>query len=193
MQTVAISLKRAMVSFALALPTSLAMVSVATAAPAAPVTSAERCIDESYVWSGTAHLDTETPSVATGLEISSEVGARIDVVGVSADGLDASGHALPLSVTIGGVPAVAGGSVLGGAIEVHAVDEAVRDVTGATVAVRRCVVVAALGQTESGVSASPPQLPATGVDPRVFAAAVAATVGGLGLRRSARRRVVAVS
>jgi hypothetical protein len=187
MQTVAISLKRAMMSIALALPTSLAMVSVASAAP---VASVEQCTDESHVWSGTAHLDTETPSASTGLEITGQIGARIDVVGVSADGLDATGHALSLSVTVGGVPAVAGGTVPGGAIEVHAVDATARDVTGATVAVRRCVAVAVLGQTESAVNASPPRLPTTGFNLRVFAAAIAATIGGLALRRSARRRVV---
>jgi hypothetical protein len=73
---------------------------------------------------------------------------------------------------------------------VHAVDATARDVTGATVAVRRCVAVAVLGQTESAVNASPPRLPTTGFNLRVFAAAIAATIGGLALRRSARRRVV---
>jgi hypothetical protein len=158
MQTVAISLKRAMVALALVLPTGLVAAGVAAAPPAA----ATICTDESLVWAGVAHLDAQHPVVDTGLRVSAGSGVTLDVVGVSADGLDASRRAVPLPVTIGGMPAVAGARVVGGMIEVHSAGDVDRHVMGATVLLRRCVKVDSLASDDRAPSANSNGTVATG-------------------------------
>jgi|CXWL01.1.fsa_nt_gi hypothetical protein len=196
MQTVTINLKRALVSFALALPTGLVVCGVA---PTAGAAAAEQCSEETLMWSGVAQFGAGVTVVDTGLNVTAAAGVRLEVVGASADGVDAWGNAVALPVTVGGRPAVAGATVAAGPVEVHSADEAVRVVNGASVVLRRCVLVEALAARPEATSGpdddvASERLPVTGTDAEWLAAITVAAVAAIatgaliafGARRPAR-------
>lgn len=205
----------------LVLSTSLGLAGVAAAAPNDPppnhptaeaAASAERCMPETHSWAGVASLGAERTSLATDLTITAGLGVRLEVVGVSADGIDSNGVAHALGVSIGGVDARPAVTVSGGAVTVHAATQPVVEVTGVTVVLLRCDTVSVLppvapstsdlaqwpdlaqrpAVATADVSATPAQLPATGASTTMALAALAVTAVGCGLlgfgRRSSRAR-----
>lgn len=184
-----IYLKRAMMFLLVVLPASVSGATVVLAEPLEVgasfqmVASADQCTDDTFMWVGVAALSDGVAMVDTGVSVSSALGVRLEVVGVSADGIDASGTAHALRLTIGGDEALPGATVQGGSIVVHATDVAVR-VSGATVLLlRRCVSVASFG-SESGGG----QLPSTGGNVDLAAIALAVVAGGAALVRVAALR-----
>lgn len=191
-----------MALMALALPTGVGvgvLGHVATAAaemPAemkaelpAPVpngSAGEHCSDETYRWPGIARLGEGVVFVETGVVIPAASGVGSELVGVSADGVDATGLARALLVTIGGEPAVAGAVVSGGVVAVHAVDQTAVDFVGVTVVVRRCTLVQSLATAE--LPSGPARLPSTGAEIELLVAASFAVAAGLGLVVAARGR-----
>lgn len=152
--------------------TGLAFAAPASSAGAASVESAETCTNETFVWTGRARLGDGTNSVDTGVGVPIVPGTRLDVVGTSADGIDAAGSARALPVSVGGTAATTGATVPGGSIVVS-FDQGSSpvDVSGATVVVKRCTTVASAGApasapsaASSGATASPAGLPRTGGD-----------------------------
>lgn len=210
----AIALRGAVLT-TLVLSTSLGLAGVAAAAPNPPApnppaietaASAERCMPEAHSWAGVASLGAERTSLATDLTITAGLGVRLEVVGVSADGIDSDGVAHALGVSIGGVEARPAVTVPGGAVTVHAATQPVVEVTGVTVVLLRCDTVSVLAPmapsqsdlaqssavAPADVSAPSAQLPATGATTTVALTALAVTAAGCGLlgfgRRSSRAR-----
>ena len=119
-------------------------------AGAAPVATADQCIDETYTWGGDVGLGgasaTSVMSYDTGIEVPVSNGATLTVLGVSADGLDAAGFATALPVHVGGMRAKRGVAIAGGRVVVSAMGDGsgesigVFRVAGVTVVVRRCAV-----------------------------------------------------
>ncbi len=205
----AIALRGAVLT-TLVLSTSLGLGGVAAAAPNPPAVeaaaSAERCTPETHSWAGVASLGADRTSLATDLTITAGLGVRLEVVGVSADGIDSDGVAHALGVSIGGVEARPAVTVSGGAVTVHAATQPVVEVTGVTVVLLRCDTVSVLAPmapsqsdlaqssavAPADVSAPSAQLPATGATTTVALTALAVTAAGCGLlgfgRRSSRAR-----
>lgn len=105
------------------------------------------CTAETYTWTGTATVAEATDIVSTGISVAAQLGARLVVVGSSADGLDTNGHAVALAVSVGAVMAAPGAAVdAGGAIAVHGpvggAASGPLTVSGATVVIDRCADVA---------------------------------------------------
>jgi LPXTG-motif cell wall-anchored protein len=158
--------------------TGLAFVVPASSAGATDVEGiegVETCTNETYVWTGRARLGDGTNSVDTAVGVPAVPGTRLDVVGTSADGIDAAGFARALPVSVGGTAATTGATVPGGSIVVSFDGGASPvDLTGATVVVRRCTTVAssspaggsaaAAGSAGSSGAAAPGSLPRTGGD-----------------------------
>jgi len=122
----------------------------AAAAPSVPSPvdepgTATICVDETHRWGGDVTLAGPGSLFDTGIEVPPAAGSQVSVVGLSADGLDATDRAHVLAVRVGDVPATIGAAVLGGSIIVASnVDAAVGEVrvVGVTVLVRRCDTVA---------------------------------------------------
>ena len=172
MLTGSMVLKRAMMLGALALSTSVLASSTADAA--APGTG-RSCTTESWVWSGSTNLDLATAAFDTGVVVPIVVGTELTVVGVSADGLSATGHARAMMVTIGGVPAVAGGAVPGGALLVLP-DGVAAQLHGVTVTVDRCADVQSGAPDDPGSGS----LPHTGATAQVGGSLIGALAVGVG-------------
>ena len=149
-------LKRAMVSTVLALSTSASVGEPVHASVPDPATS---CTAEQWAWTGVATLDATTAELDTGVIVPVQIGTELFVVGVSADGLTSTGAARTMTVTIGGTPAVAGGTVPGGRLVVVG-DGAPAEVRNATVAINRCAQVTSAAPADAGTKAGP--LPHTG-------------------------------
>lgn len=153
-------------------------------AGAAPVATADQCIDATYRWGGDVVLggasETSVMSYDTGIDVPVSNGATQTVVGVSADGLDAAGFATALPVNVGGMRATPGAAIAGGRVIVSAVSDGsgesvgVFRVVGVTVVVRRCAVVASdaspvpISVTVTSASSALPSAPHAGVDTSVF-------------------------
>jgi hypothetical protein len=145
-------------------------------AHAAPV--AERCEDETHLWVGDQLLEAPGSRLDTGLEVpAAAAGTGLAIVGVSADGIDATGRARVLAVYVGGVRTSAGVAVTGGGVTaVHEADQAgPLRVRGVTAVVRRCTLVASAAPTEPPTTPAPAAPPATAM-PTVPVAAPAAPV-----------------
>lgn len=172
MLTVAISLKRAMAIAALALATSASFAAgpagattpTASSAPTSPDQLTEHCVAETHLASGPVVLGGAVASFDTGLVVPVSSGTTLRVTGVSADGLDPSGHAWALTVTIGGVVAAPGASVPGGSIVVLAEPSTPVELPGVTVVLDRCTGVASAPLVGPGAPSAPPtgELPRTG-------------------------------
>lgn len=177
-------LKRAMVVAALALPIVIAP-RVAGAAPVPAVT----CASEEWVWAGTASLEATAAEFDTGLIVPVVIGTTLTVTGVSADGLDSTGHARPMTVLVGGTAATSGATVPGGRVVV-AGDGRAAQLTGVTVVLDRCAEVQSAAPDESGAGA--PDLPNTGARPDATSlVGVAAIAVGTALIVAGRRRPAA--
>lgn len=190
MLTGAMVLKRAMAVVALALPTSAIVGHTVGAAPA------QTCVAETWVWTGSATLDSVALVFDTTVAVPVVAGTQLFVSGLSADGLAPDGHARALRLTIGGVIAVPGRTTPGGPIMVLS-DGAPAEVRSATVLIDRCATV----QVAAPVAGAPVEgapvagagsasLPHTGVGmggSMIGALAIAAGAGMmvLGRRRSA--------
>ncbi len=143
---------------------------------AAPV--AERCEDETHLWVGDQLLEAPGSRLDTGLDVpAATAGTGLAIVGVSADGIDATGRARALAVYVGGVRTSAGVAVTGGGVTaVHEADQAgPLRVRGVTAVVRRCALVASAAPTEPPTTPAPAAPPAT-VTPTVPVAAPVAPV-----------------
>jgi hypothetical protein len=158
----------------------------ASNAPASNAPAAgEQCDSESYRWNGSADLDGRATEVRTGVEVPATTGTRLEVVGVSADGIGADGIAHALPVRVGGVDAVAGATVPGGLITVVVPDNGPMQLAGVTVVVQRCAQVSSFAP-----EVEVPGLPRTGIDElrqTVIGAAIIAV--GVSLVMLGRRRV----
>ena len=146
----------------------LALVPGARASAAVPV---ETCTRESHVWSGSATLSGDDV-FDTGLVVPSQLGTTLRVVGVSADGLDGAGDATAVPVTIAGTPLLPGVMLSGGPVRIHGGGAtSPLTVSGATVVVDRCALVASAPAPDPVLPG--PELPATGpgATPRVVALA----------------------
>jgi hypothetical protein len=178
-------LKRAMVAAALALP----IVSAPLPALAAAAGTGATCTSEDWVWAGTASLDASTAEFDTGLIVPVTIGATLTVTGVSADGLDSTGHARALTVLVGGTPATPGSPVPGGRVVV-AGDGAPAQLTGVTVVLDRCADVQSAAPEQP---AAAPDLPGTGARSEVTTSlvGVAAIAAGTAMIVVGRRRPVA--
>ncbi len=113
-----------------------------TSGPASDPTSGWSCDDETLRWGGAQVLDAAIPSFDTGVDVVASPGTRLTVVGVSADGLDATDHARALPVMVGDVQARPGAALPGGDVVVVTDGSDVLRVHGVTVVVRRCLEVA---------------------------------------------------
>jgi hypothetical protein len=179
-------LKRAMALAALALP-AVALTAAGPGVAAASPTAGTSCTTESWVWAGPATLDASTAELDTGVIVPVVVGTTLTVVGVSADGLDATGHARVMPVAVGGVGAVAGSQVPGGRLVVLG-DGAPATVSGVTVVLDRCAEV----QSAAPEPVAPPRLPSTGWRGEAPATALGAAAIGVGsaMVLAGRRRPV---
>lgn len=130
------------------------------AAPVVAAAPGELCERESYRWSGNAQLVGVGAVLHTGIEVPVVAGTRLDVVGVSADGLGTDGIAHALSVHVGGVEAIAQSTVPGGLITVRSNVDAALQIAGATVVVHRCASVQSLAPAE----VAPPQVALVNVE-----------------------------
>ena len=181
MLTGSMVLKRAMVVGALALSTSPLVMGVADAAV---LGTGRSCSTENWVWSGSTNLGPATP-FDTGIVVPAVVGTDVTVLGVSADGLSSTGQARAMVVTVGGVAAVTGGVVPGGAIVVLADGEPAQ-LNGVTVVLERCADV------QSGAPGDPSDdnMPSTGATAQVrgsLIGAVAVAVGSAMMVAGRRR------
>lgn len=139
------------------------------------------CTAEEHRWSGTLTLDAAASWTPLGVEVPTRPGTSIEVVGTSADGIDADGRAHPLPVSVGGTPAAAGSRVDGGEIAVAGIDGTPVTLTGVTVAVQRCSEVQSAAPAVEGAPAGrAPSLP--GVEPSSPAiGAVLLVIGAVGV------------
>jgi hypothetical protein len=182
MLTGSMVLKRAMVVGALALSTSALVIG---AADAAVPDTGRSCSSEDWVWSGSTTLDPTNP-FDTGIVVPTVLGTDVTIVGLSADGLSSTGYARPMVVTIGGVAAVTGGAVPGGAIVVLADGEPAQ-LNGVTVVVERCADVQS---GASGSTSSDENMPHTGATAQVGGSLIgaAAVAVGSAMMVAGRRR-----
>jgi LPXTG-motif cell wall-anchored protein len=170
MLTGSMVLKRAMVFGALALSTSaLAGHAVHAAVPG----TGRSCTTENWVWSGSTTFGLTTTAFDTDMVVPVVAGTDLTVVGISADGLSSTGQARAMAVTIGGVAAVTGGAVPGGAVVVLA-DGAPAQVNGVTVTLDRCADV------QSGAPGEPSGLPRTGATAQQGGSLIGALAVGVG-------------
>lgn len=185
MLTGAMVLKRAMVVTALALPTSALAIGawgcrVAAAAPTTDLASV--CTPEQWSWTGVVTFDVAMTSFDTGVVVPVIAGTELKVVGVSADGLMSTGAARALVVTVGGVAAVGGASVPGGAVLVLG-DGAPAEVRNVTVVIDRCAQVQSVapdpGSGSSGAGTGT-ALPHTGATVEVGGSLIGALAIGAG-------------
>jgi len=161
------------------------------------------CAQETWMWTGSGAVTAATDVIATGVNVPAQLGTTIVAIGVSADGLDATNHAVALPVSVGGVTAANGVALdAGGEIVVHGPaagsSTGPLTVTGATVVVNRCaevasapadpavtsttVVVTDAGELPSGASGSGgATLPATGSRAVVEIGLLAVAVLSIGL------------
>lgn len=143
---------------------ALVLLSIAGLAPAASavgvaqVPSGTTCTDETVRWGGSQVLDAATPSFDTGVDVVARAGTTLTVVGVSADGLDASERAQALPVFVGGTAALPTASVSGGDVVVRSDGTQPLRVFSVTVVVRRCAEVAV---ASSGAAQGTPVADAT--------------------------------
>lgn len=159
-----------------------------SAAASGPAPTERRCGDETYLWTGAASVGGPSGStVDTGVVVPVVIGTTMTVVGVSADGLAPDGRATALDVTVGGVAANPGASVVGGAIVLSTGSPTLLRVSGATVVVSRCAEVAVLPQPPPSPVQRP--LPATGLAEHLHLALGSSMVGfGALLVATGRRR-----
>ena len=173
MLTGSIVLKRAMAIGALALSTGLLD---STAAHAVAPGTGQVCTAENWAWSGTATVDLATPLFDTSVAVPVIAGTDLFVVGVSADGLSDTGIARPMVVTVGGVAALPGVAVPGGAIVVVA-DGAPALLNSVTVIVDRCAQVQSAAPSAPSTGSG---LPTTGAGTELGGTLIGAVAVGAG-------------
>jgi hypothetical protein len=169
----------------------------ASAAPGEPaghaavVATGEQCDDITYRWGGDVSVGGATASYDTGVDVAAPAGVTNTVVGVSADGLDASGRAQVLAVHVGGMRASNGAAISGGRVVVSTSSAEALRVVGVTVVVRSCAQVASAAPNALSVPSAPaatsasaaesaaPALPETGADEwrQTIAGAIAVSIG----------------
>jgi hypothetical protein len=183
MLTGSMVLKRAMVVAALALSTCALGGDVHAAAP----DTGRSCTTEQFSWTGLATFDDTTATFDTGVVVPVVIGTDLVVVGVSADGLTSTGQARAMSVTVGGVPAVAGGTVLGGAVAVLG-DGSPAEVRNATVVIDRCAML----QSAAPVGGAGTALPHTGTTIELGGSLIGtlAVAAGAAMMVAGRRRTL---
>lgn len=163
--------------------------------PTEPSSSAV-CAPEEVRWSGSLTLTDGETWTALGVEVPARLGTWLEVVGTSADGIDAAGRAHPLPVAVGGATVATGSRVDGGAVAVTGVEGIPVTVTGVTVALQRCAEVAsavpAQGAPSTGApaAAAPADLPDAGTSSVWiwFVGAAAVSAGAVLVLTTNRRR-----
>ena len=148
------------------------------------------------MWSGSGTVTAATDVIATGVHVPSQLGTTLVSVGVSADGLDATNHAVALPVTVGGVAAGNGSAIdAGGEIVVHGPiggsTAGPLTVTGATVVVDRCAEVAS-APADPGTTSTTVVVTDAGALPSSAPDAGAGAGGGTSLPATGSRSVVEI-